>query len=156
MATRQPRGASQNRLAATNYQDTVLLRSRSATDAGKTGVLQAHGLMSRAQGTHSKGEKRMENTEQINEKFLEEYASEDAVRKYTTETAGFGINYLLSNDYATVYLSAVDSYLRTSPARPLRLLEFGCGGGVTLFPLPFLLARKRICLEHATLANLSP
>ena len=30
----------------------------------------------------------MEKTEQIYDKFLEEYVSEDAVRKYTTETAG--------------------------------------------------------------------
>jgi len=91
----------------------------------------------------------MENTEQINEKFLEEYGSEDAVRKYTTETAGFGINYLLSNDYATVYLSAVDSYLRTSPARPLRLLEFGCGGGMNIITLVSLLERKGIPVERA-------
>ncbi len=42
----------------------------------------------------------MEKTEQINEKFLEEYVSDDAVRKYTTGTASFGINYLLRKDYA--------------------------------------------------------
>jgi SAM-dependent methyltransferase len=89
----------------------------------------------------------MEKTEQINKKFLEEYGSEDAVRKYTTETAGFGINYLLRNDYARVYLSAVDSYLRTSPPRPLRLLEFGCGGGMNIISLVSLLERKGISVE---------
>jgi SAM-dependent methyltransferase len=91
----------------------------------------------------------MENTEQINEKFLEEYGSEDAVRKYTTGTAGFGINYLLRNDYARVYLDAVDSYLRTSPPRPLRLLEFGCGAGMNIITLVSLLERKGISVECA-------
>jgi SAM-dependent methyltransferase len=91
----------------------------------------------------------MENTEQINEKFLEEYGSEDAVRKYTTGTAGFGINYLLRNDYARVYLDAVDSYLRTSPPRPLRLLEFGCGAGMNIITLVSLLERKGIPVECA-------
>jgi len=84
----------------------------------------------------------MEKTEQINEKFLEEYGSEDAVRKYTTGTAGFGINYLLHHDYARVYLDAVDSYLRTSPPRPLRLLEFGCGAGMNIISLVSLLEQK--------------
>jgi SAM-dependent methyltransferase len=91
----------------------------------------------------------MENTEQINEKFLEEYGSEDAVRKYTTGTAGFGINYLLRNDYARIYLDAVDSYLRTSPPRPLRLLEFGCGAGMNIITLVSLLERKGIPVECA-------
>ena len=48
----------------------------------------------------------METTGQIYEKFVDEYTSEDAVRKYTTGTAGFGITYLLSNDYAEIYLNA--------------------------------------------------
>jgi SAM-dependent methyltransferase len=91
----------------------------------------------------------MENTEQINEKFLEEYGSENAVLKYTTRTAGFGINYLLRNDYARVYLSAVDSYLRTSLPRSLRLLEFGCGGGMNIVNLVSLLEQKGIPVECA-------
>lgn len=91
----------------------------------------------------------MEKTEQINEKFLEEYGSEDAVRKYTTVTAGFGISYLLRNDYARVYLNAVDSYLRASPSRPLRLLEFGCGAGMNIINLVSLLERKGVPVECA-------
>lgn len=91
----------------------------------------------------------MENTEQINEKFLEEYGSEDAVRKYTTGTAGYGINYLLRNDYAKVYLQAVNSYLRTAPSRPLRLLEFGCGGGMNIINLVSSLEQKGVRVERA-------
>jgi SAM-dependent methyltransferase len=104
----------------------------------------------------TKGKKAMENTEQINEKFIEEYTSEDAVRKYTTGTAGYGINYLLRNDYAKIYLSVVDSYLKTSPARPLRLLEFGCGAGMNIIHLVSLLERKGIPVECAYGTDFSP
>jgi SAM-dependent methyltransferase len=95
-------------------------------------------------------------TEQINEKFFEEYVSEDAVCKYTTNTAGFGINYLLRHDYANVYLSAVNSYLRTSPQRPLRLLEFGCGGGMNIIALVSLLQHEGIPVECAYGTDFSP
>ena len=44
----------------------------------------------------------MEQTEQLNEQFLDEYVSDDAVRKYTTETAGYGISYLLEHEYARI------------------------------------------------------
>src|SRR5579862_51311 len=98
----------------------------------------------------------MEKTEQINEKFIEEYTSEDAVRKYATGTAGYGINYLLRNDYARVYLDVVNSYLRTSPARPLRLLEFGCGAGMNIIHLVSLLAKKGIQVECAIGTDFSP
>jgi hypothetical protein len=93
---------------------------------------------------------------QIYDRFLEEYGSEDAVRKYTTGTAGFGINYLLRNDYARVYLSAVESYLRTSPPHPLRLLEFGCGGGMNIIGLVSLLEQKGIPVERAYGTDFSP
>ena len=98
----------------------------------------------------------MEKGEQIYDKFLEEYVSEDAVRKYTAQTAGFGINYLLRNDYARVYLSAVDSYLRTLPPQPLRLLEFGCGGGMNIIGLVSLLERKGVPVESAYGTDFSP
>ncbi len=90
----------------------------------------------------------MEKTE-INEKFLEEYGSDDAVRKYSTGTAGFGINYLLHNDYAKIYLDVVNSYLTASPQRTLRLLEFGCGAGMNVISLVSLLEQKGITVECA-------
>jgi len=98
----------------------------------------------------------MEKNAEIYDKFLEEYGSEDAVRKYTTGTAGVGISYLLQNDYARVYLDAVDSYLRTSPPRPLRLLEFGCGGGMNIITLVALLEQKGIPVECAYGTDFSP
>jgi SAM-dependent methyltransferase len=98
----------------------------------------------------------MQKTELINKKFFEEYVSEDAVRKYSRETAGFGINYLLHHDYAELYLSVVDSYLRASPQRPLRLLEFGCGAGMNIITLISLLANKGVPVERAYGTDFSP
>lgn len=98
----------------------------------------------------------MKNTDLINEKFQEEYGSEDAVRKYAKGTAGYGINYLLRSDYARVYLSAVDSFLQTSPPRPLRLLEFGCGAGMNIICLVSLLEQKGVPVECAYGTDFSP
>ena len=98
----------------------------------------------------------MEKSPQIYDKFLDEYVSDDAVRKYTTGTAGFGINYLLRHDYAKVYLDAVNTYLKTSPRRPLRLLEFGCGGGMNIINLVSLLEQRGIPVECAIGTDFSP
>jgi len=98
----------------------------------------------------------MQNTAQINEKFFEEYVSEDAVRKYATGTAGYGINYLLRHDYARVYLNTVESYLKASPGHPLRLLEFGCGAGMNIIGLITLLEEKGIPVKSAYGTDFSP
>jgi SAM-dependent methyltransferase len=90
------------------------------------------------------------------DKFLDEYVSEQAVRKYTTETAGYGISYLLRHDYAQVYLMAVNAYLRGPGTRPLRLLEFGCGGGMNITRLVSLLAERQIPVECAYGTDFSP
>ena len=98
----------------------------------------------------------MEQSGQMYEKFLDEYVSEDAVRKYTTETAGYGITYLLGHDYARIYLDSIESYLHTSPARPLRLLEFGCGGGMNITRLVSLLESRNVPVECAYGTDFSP
>jgi SAM-dependent methyltransferase len=100
--------------------------------------------------------KTMPKTAEIYKKFQEEYGSDDAVRKYSTATAGYGISYLLRHDYAEIYLSAVDSYLRTSPARPLRLLEFGCGAGMNIVTLVSILEEKGVPVECAYGTDFSP
>jgi SAM-dependent methyltransferase len=98
----------------------------------------------------------MEKTRLLYEKFLDEYVSEDAVRKYTTQTAGYGITYLLRNEYARIYLNVVESCLRTSNSRPLRLLEFGCGGGMNITRLVSLLEEKQVPVECAYGTDFSP
>ena len=97
----------------------------------------------------------MQNTAAMYEKFVDEYGSEDAVRKYTTGTAGYGITYLLRNEYARIYLEVVGS-LRTSAARPLRLLEFGCGGGMNITRFISLLRQKDIPVGRAYGTDFSP
>ena len=55
----------------------------------------------------------MQKSGLLYDKFLDEYVSEDAVRKYTTETAGYGITHLLRTEYSRIYLDVVNRYLRT-------------------------------------------
>jgi SAM-dependent methyltransferase len=105
---------------------------------------------------HERSTDDMEKTGVMYEKFLDEYVSDDAVRKYTTLTAGYGISHLLRHDYARIYVRAVDSYLRQQPSQPLRLLEFGCGGGMNITRLMELLAEKEIPVERAYGTDFSP
>jgi SAM-dependent methyltransferase len=98
----------------------------------------------------------MRETDQLYGRFLDEYVSEQAVRKYTTQTAGFGISYLLRHDYADIYLEAVRTYLSGSHARPLRILEFGCGGGMNLTRLVSVLEEGRNAVECAYGTDFSP
>lgn len=81
--------------------------------------------------------------------FLQEYSADQAVARYTSRTAGHGISYLLEHDYAEVYLSAIRDFLRTPPEKPLRLLEYGCGGGMNIITLLALLERKGRSVELA-------
>ena len=81
--------------------------------------------------------------------YLQEYSADEAVARYTSRTAGTGITYLLENDYAEVYLSAIKDFLQIPSERPLRLLEFGCGGGMNIITLLTLLQRRRRNVELA-------
>src|SRR4051794_12709096 len=81
--------------------------------------------------------------------YLEEYSSEDALRRYTSKTAGQGINYLLEHDYADIYLSAINEFLKAPTGSPLKVLEFGCGAGMNVLTLLSLLERKGIKVEAA-------
>jgi SAM-dependent methyltransferase len=90
----------------------------------------------------------MVSTEQMNKSFLDEYNSRDAILKYSTETAGRGVNYLIRHEYARVYTKAIETCLKTSKA-PLRVLEFGCGAGMNLIGLVSLLRERRIPVAQA-------
>ena len=87
--------------------------------------------------------------------YLQEYNADEAVARYTSRTAGSGIGYLLENDYAEVYLSAISDFLRVRSERPLRLLEFGCGGGMNIITLLKLLERRGRSIELAIGADFS-
>ena len=75
---------------------------------------------------------------------MTEYSSEDAVRRYTTGTAGCGINYLLEHDYSEIYQEALREYLSAPFGGGIRLLEFGCGGGMNLIRLVSILEREKV------------
>jgi len=81
--------------------------------------------------------------------YLQEYSADEAVARYTSRTAGGGINYLLENDYAEVYLSTIRNFLQIPSEIPLRLLEFGCGGGMNIMTLLTLLECRARTVERA-------
>ena len=88
--------------------------------------------------------------------FLDEYSNDEAVRRYTRRTAGSGIEYLLDHDYAEIYLDAIRNYIPDIAKRTgLRLLEFGCGGGMNIIHLLSLLEREKIPVERAYGADFS-
>jgi SAM-dependent methyltransferase len=87
--------------------------------------------------------------------YLQEYTSDDAIARYTSRTAGHGISYLLEHDYARVYLSAIDQYLQFPASTPLRILEFGCGGGMNIITLVSLLERRGRKVELAVGSDFS-
>jgi len=88
--------------------------------------------------------------------FLREYTSQDAILKYTKATAGFGISYLLDHDYKTVYLEALNRLPQHVRQGGIRMLEFGCGGGMNLLHLISVLGREGIQVESAIGTDFSP
>lgn len=96
------------------------------------------------------------NTKSMDESFYEEYTSHDAILKYTKATAGHGISYLLDHDYKDVYMKALESLPVEVKARGIRMLEFGCGGGMNLVHLVSVLTRAGIKIERAVGTDLSP
>jgi SAM-dependent methyltransferase len=86
----------------------------------------------------------------MNDIFLEEYNSNDAILKYSKETAGWGIDYLLEHDYGRIYLEVLLKHLPESARREgVRILEFGCGAGMNVLHMISLLERNKIGLKEA-------
>ena len=93
----------------------------------------------------------------INENvFFEEYTSHEALVKYTRATAGYGISYLLDRDYKRVYLDAIRQLPQGALRRGVRILEFGCGGGMNLLHLVSVLNGEGIRVEKAIGTDFSP
>jgi SAM-dependent methyltransferase len=82
--------------------------------------------------------------------FLDEYSTEESIRRYTPKTAGHGISYLLDHDYGRIYLDSIEKYLLQSRLKTgLRLWEFGCGGGMNLLHLVSVLGRRGTPVDFA-------
>lgn len=88
--------------------------------------------------------------------YLDQYTSENEISKYTRATAGSGINYLLDHDYKAVYLEAVGLLPQQTRERGIRILEFGCGGGMNLLNLISLLSGKGIHIAQAIGTDFAP
>jgi len=88
--------------------------------------------------------------------FFDEYTSHDAIMKYTRATAGHGISYLLDHDYKRIYLKALELLPAEVKARGLRILEFGCGGGMNLVHLVSVLKQTGIKVDRAVGTDFSP
>jgi SAM-dependent methyltransferase len=90
------------------------------------------------------------------DEFFREYTSQDAILKYTKATAGFGISYLLDHDYKTVYLEAINCLPQQVRQNGIRMLEFGCGGGMNLLHLVSVLSRNGFNVQSAIGTDFSP
>ena len=94
-------------------------------------------------GTHN-------NTTALNGEFLEEYNSEESLRRYSKETAGHGISYLLDHDYGDIYFGVIETHIpKARIQKGIRLWEFGCGAGMNLLFLVAALERRGIPVELA-------
>ena len=86
----------------------------------------------------------------LNANFLEEYSTEESIRRYTKETAGYGISYLLDHEYGKIYRESIEKYAPKYRLKAgLRLWEFGCGGGMNLLHLVSVLGRQGILVDFA-------
>jgi SAM-dependent methyltransferase len=92
----------------------------------------------------------------IDAAFFDEYTSPDAIFKYTRATAGFGISYLLDHDYKDIYCQAIDRLPPFVRERGVRILEFGCGGGMNLIHLLSMLTEEGLKVERAVGTDFSP
>jgi hypothetical protein len=90
------------------------------------------------------------NPSALNGEFLEEYSSVDSLRKYSKETAGHGISYLLEHDYGDIYFGVIQNQIPKSRVQKgIRLWEFGCGAGMNLIYLVAALERRGMPVELA-------
>ncbi|MGH9405266.1 MAG: class I SAM-dependent methyltransferase [Terriglobia bacterium] len=82
--------------------------------------------------------------------FLEEYRTEDSIRRYTRPTAGAGIRYLLDEVYGRIYLDVIEKYVPEPKLKKgIRVCEFGCGGGMNLIHLVSAIEQRGIALDCA-------
>jgi hypothetical protein len=98
-----------------------------------------------------------DNPSVLNEEFLEEYSTEYSLRKYSKETAGNGISYLLDHDYGQIYFQVIENQIPKSRIQKgIRLWEFGCGAGMNLIHLVSALERRGIPVDCAVGTDFSP
>ncbi|HMS82082.1 MAG TPA: class I SAM-dependent methyltransferase [Nitrospira sp.] len=82
-------------------------------------------------------------------RVFSEYLTHEAILKYTRSTAGYGVSYLLDHEYKAVYLWALDHLPQNLKRDGLRIMEFGCGGGMNLIQLISVLNQNSVRVERA-------
>ena len=98
----------------------------------------------------------MKMTPTQNDQFFREYTAQAAILKYTKATAGSGISYLLDHDYKEIYLAALGLLPSEARRQGIRMLEFGCGGGMNLVHLVSVLKKEGVRIEKAVGTDFSP
>lgn len=82
--------------------------------------------------------------------FLKEYSSVESIRSYQKETAGSGIDYVLGHVYGPLYRDYIQRLWKGGQRRSgIRILEYGCGGGMNLIYIANHLAEWGVPLEAA-------
>jgi SAM-dependent methyltransferase len=100
----------------------------------------------------------MKNQEASNiDVYLDEYTRDDIIARYISQSAGAGIAYVLTHVYAPIYIRAIDAVMADSPKpHRMRVLEYGCGGGMNLLKFVELLRGRGAALEKAFGTDFSP
>jgi SAM-dependent methyltransferase len=82
--------------------------------------------------------------------YLMEYTDYDGLDKYITNTAGKGIQYILTHVYGPLYSEIIDSIrIRAGTNKDFRVLEYGCGAGMNLHYIYKLLVSKNVSISAA-------
>lgn len=85
----------------------------------------------------------------ISSRVFSEYLTHEAILKYTRSTAGYGVSYLLDHEYKEVYLWALEHLPQNMRQDGLRIMEFGCGGGMNLIQLVSMLNQSSVRIKSA-------
>lgn len=85
----------------------------------------------------------------ISSRVFSEYLTHEAILKYTRSTAGYGVSYLLDHEYKEVYLWALEHLPPKMKQDGLRIMEFGCGGGMNLIQLVSMLNQSAVRINSA-------
>ncbi len=85
----------------------------------------------------------------VTSRVFSEYLTHEAILKYTRSTAGYGVSYLLDHEYKEVYLWALNYLPQNIKQDGLRIMEFGCGGGMNLIQLVSMLNQSSVHIKSA-------
>jgi SAM-dependent methyltransferase len=95
-------------------------------------------------------------SESYRRECLKEYSADESVQKYVTGKAGCGITYLLHHTYGRIYEEQIDQLVKDRGEKALRILEYGCGGGMNLIWIVKRLLDRKINLDFACGTDFSP